>query len=120
MDSIREIKARHTGCLMRSYQEAMDGWRESKQDTESETVKSGKSGVETTTRRQGQCGNPAFLAEARAALADIRKIWGADEPVTIHHGGDMRYSGMPRDEARRQYAQHRIEQYQRFLDAGEN
>ncbi|WP_395089304.1 hypothetical protein [Armatimonas sp.] len=34
-----------------------------------------------TTTRQWQCGDPRYLAEIRASLADIRKIWGLDAPV---------------------------------------
>lgn len=38
--------------------------------------------VEVTTTREvrGQTGNPALLAQARGALADIRAIWGLDAP----------------------------------------
>ena len=34
-----------------------------------------------TNTSQGQCGDPRYLAEIRANLADIRKIWGLDAPV---------------------------------------
>lgn len=41
--------------------------------------------VETTTK--GQTGDPALLAQARGALADIRKIWGLDSPEKKEIGG---------------------------------
>lgn len=34
-----------------------------------------------TKTSQGQCGDPRYLAEIRACLADIRKIWGLDAPT---------------------------------------
>lgn len=34
-----------------------------------------------TRTSQGQCGDPRYLAEIRACLSDIRKIWGLDAPV---------------------------------------
>ena len=58
----------------------------------------------TTVKRRKQVGNPAFLAEARAALEAIRKMWGADEPqrFEMNVGGEVRVAGVPRDEAIRQ------------------
>jgi transposase len=39
--------------------------------------------IERTVTRtsDGRCGDPRFLAEIRAALSDIRKIWGLDAPT---------------------------------------
>ena len=45
-----------------------------------------------TTTSQGQCGDPRYLAEIRACLADIRKIWGLDAPQkaeVITRDGDL-------------------------------
>lgn len=36
--------------------------------------------VESTREVSGQSGNPALLAQARGALADVRTIWGLDAP----------------------------------------
>jgi hypothetical protein len=36
--------------------------------------------IEETTEVTGQSGNPALLAQARGALADVRTIWGLDAP----------------------------------------
>ena len=34
-----------------------------------------------TTTTTSQCGDPRYLAEIRACLADIRRIWGTDAPA---------------------------------------
>lgn len=34
-----------------------------------------------TRTSEGQCGDPRYLAEIRASLAEIRKIWGLDAPT---------------------------------------
>ena len=103
MDRIRELKARQTESLMHVFREAMGAWRDSKRDAVSSTDRtSEKHGTETSVTTKGQCGNPSFLSEARAALADIRKIWGADAPVDPGDTQSDRVSGRPREEVIRE------------------
>lgn len=81
------VKARQTAQLEHITNEAMTEWERSKQD--SETVKTTEEGAEgvpsfttkTETTVKGQTGNPSLLAQAREAMADIRKIWGAEAPT---------------------------------------
>ena len=94
MERIREIKAGHTGRLMHMYHQAMEAWDASKGKVIIRTVKSGgKYGVEKSRRSEHRNGNPTYLAEARACLAEIRKIWGADAPLKVEHSGEIRVAG---------------------------
>src|SRR5262249_51119734 len=54
-----------------------DAWERSK-------GAAGGSGVATTSA-EGQGGDVKYIAESRAALADVRKTWGADAP--LKHSG---------------------------------
>lgn len=106
INTVREIRCQHTEHLTHLFQEAMKAWERSKQDAVTKTEESGTGGEDggswskegTTTR--GQAGNPSFLAEARAALREIREMWGADSPKRIDLQGDLRVAGVSRDEAR--------------------
>ena len=102
MAEIREMKANHTTRLMHIYSEAMREWERSKLDAEStskmrETAGSLEDGggrkarvVETT---KGRLGDSRYLDTARAALADIRRINGADEPLDVRHSYEVRVAG---------------------------
>lgn len=101
---IREIKANHTQRLEYIYCEAMAAWRRSQEDAESETVadiEAGKfPGTNRTKTKRGQVGASQFLTEARAAIHQIREIWGANAPLVIEHAGEVRVAGRPIDECR--------------------
>lgn len=106
-----EMKARQTAVLEQVMDEALEQWRRSTEDAVTEvTVKgkvTGKSGkgkddapkdesrAQVTRTVEGQTGNPALLAQARGALADIRSIWGLDsskappEPPPAGDGGTV-------------------------------
>lgn len=79
IDRVREIRVRHTEQLEHIFTEAMAAWERSKEDAvtsiQGETTKSFK----TETKTVSQAGAPAFLNEARGALADIRKIHAVDK-----------------------------------------
>jgi hypothetical protein len=85
-ERIAGVKASQTKALMTVYREAMDAWERSKQTAKTLTKQvggagPGPGGVErVTTQLRDQDGDPRFLTEARAALAEVRKIWGADAP----------------------------------------
>ena len=123
MDDIRSIKSRHTENLFHIFQQAMRSWEDSKCDevtVKTEEITVGDEGLPgektTTTTKQNKVGNPAFLSQARAALQDIRKIWGADEPIEHRHSGDIRVAGMSRTEMHQRLAEH----YQSMVKTSEN
>lgn len=102
MDHIREMKSNHTARLLAIYDHAMKAWRRSLKDAETEQVKGegvlvGETveavPVETVRTKKGQTGNVAYLSQAQSALADIRKIWGADAPLKVEHSGEIRVAG---------------------------
>ncbi|HTI49764.1 MAG TPA: hypothetical protein VL475_02390 [Planctomycetaceae bacterium] len=100
MEKIREIKANHTTRLMHIYQEAMAAWEKSKENAVSVTEKSAADGNELSTTTKGQCGDSSYLSQARAALQEIREIWGADAPLKLEHSGEIRVAGRPIEEVR--------------------
>lgn len=109
MDEIRELKARHTQSLMHIFAESMAAWERSKRPGKVRTVKHStgeNGGLDRTRRTEPQVGDPRYLAEARAALDDIRKMWGADKPPVDKPEGaeDERVAGMSREDALRQQA----------------
>lgn len=110
MEKIREIKVRHTGSLDRIFRQAMRGFSDSKRPTVEETNKVTDEGEESTVKRKTNAGSPSFLSEARGALSDIRRIWGADTTVA-ENDEEFRFAGMPRDEAIQKYAEVQIQRY---------
>ena len=60
--------------------EALAAWEKSKLNKETEIVKDGKDGAETTNKTEGQCGDPALLAAAMRALDSMRELRGLDPP----------------------------------------
>lgn len=104
-EDIRGIKAKHTHCLEVVFAEAMTAWEESKRPAVTTTVETDEDGKKVKkTQTRYQCGNPSFLAEARDALEQIRKIWGADAPSKVEHSGELRVAGMSLEEANQQLA----------------
>lgn len=104
------IKARQTAQLEHIHAAAMEQWERSTEDAEltrtvTKTLAKTTSDYDpandeplekevveetVTSERRGQSGNPALLAQAREALADIRAIWGLDAPkkADITSGGE--------------------------------
>lgn len=139
-DAIREVKTRQTNQLLHIFREAMQAWERSKLNAEREVIKEiiaqdkePKPGerketkeikvlavAERTKTTSGQCGDPRFLAEARNALEDIRKIWGADAPVKVEHSGELRVAGMTAEEANRQLVEQLGEAQKRLLEPSVN
>jgi predicted transcriptional regulator len=92
LDEFRERvaaeKARQTAVLEWVVEEALDAWQQSKRPATITEVsilppagRRKKGGERTRKTEKGQSGNPAHLAEARAALREIRAIWGLDAPA---------------------------------------
>lgn len=73
------------------YREALTAWQHSKEDAETtiqEMIDGGDSGngsqrLKASTRKEGQSGNPALLAQAQAALKAIREMFGIDAATLV-------------------------------------
>ncbi|MGH7174013.1 MAG: hypothetical protein ACRELG_27390 [Gemmataceae bacterium] len=86
---VKGVKVQQTAALRKIYRDAMAAWEESKKPQKSLTTKHGPPGEngemgkvkESQSVLRDQDGDPRYLEQARQALADIRKIWGVDEPV---------------------------------------
>lgn len=90
------------------HREAVMAWHRSKEDAETtiqemiegEAAKLDKEGnpipgsnrLKASTRKEGQSGNPALLAQAQAALKAIREMFGVDAAEKVEHSGP---GGMP-------------------------
>lgn len=106
IDDARGIKLRQTVRLEKYIRELEAAWERSKENAVTVTEKdvsvgeSTASGVETSTKTTGQCGNATYLETAMGAMDRIRKIWGADAPIQHQVTGEIRVAGLPRDQAR--------------------
>lgn len=86
---VKGKKVRHEAALMKIYHDAMAAWEQSKKPQKTITYKHGPSGENGEPGKvrdshaviRNQSGDPRYLEQARQALADIRKIWGVDEPT---------------------------------------
>ncbi len=95
IDKIREVKVEHTMRLTYIFHEAMAAWKRSQEEetivkeTETTTTVGQFPGDTSTSSRTKKrpVGAAVYLSEARAALAEIRKIWGADAPVAAEVDG---------------------------------
>lgn len=95
--SVGEMKARQARILERIADEAMDAWGRSQKSAQKVVKEEGtvptKGGEEgtidiTKTSVERRDGDPRFLAEARAALADLRDIYGLNAPKKPEDNGD--------------------------------
>jgi hypothetical protein len=92
------VKARQTDALWLIFEEAMRAWERSQRADTSITKRltSRSTGIleegaaprahgseQVTTQIREHAGDPRFLDQARAALADIRRIWGLDAPSKL-------------------------------------
>jgi DNA-binding CsgD family transcriptional regulator len=85
---IGRVKARHTLVLNHVIAEATRAWHASKtpEPRRRQRRTDGGSGHTQTVAEivsEPRHGDPRYLGEARAAMADIRKIWGLDAPQQI-------------------------------------
>jgi predicted transcriptional regulator len=88
-ENVERVKVEQTVQLEHLYDEALQAWERSKQDAVKITTETppaereGASNATVTEEVKGQVGDRAYLDEARAVLADIRKIWGLDSAKKI-------------------------------------
>ena len=80
-ERIEHEKIRQEARLEYLYNQALKGWEGSQRPTRKTRVKAVKgerASTEKTMEETTSSGNPQFLAEARGALSDKRKVWGLD------------------------------------------
>lgn len=101
------VKMQQTSALEWQVRELVDEWERSKgpgrmvrKQTTPPVLPSGgitgpllPSSEKVTQEVREQCGDSRYLDSARAAMADIRKIWGANEPEKT----DITTNGQPID-----------------------
>ena len=94
-DGQRGLAARQTAALFCIAREAMDAWRESKQPQRTITRRVPGEGAlrdgggSATETKRNQAGDPRLLDIGMKALADIRKIWGAEAPQKVDLSGTI-------------------------------
>jgi len=74
--------------------EMFQAWQKSKEAQKSVSKKTGSGGEQLTIQTEDQDGNIRYLVEARAAMADIRKILGLDAPLRQEHEINIDWSGL--------------------------
>lgn len=100
---IETVKAQLRARYETIYGEAFSAWLKSLEDAETtiqemiegEAAKLDKEGnpipgsnrLKASTRKEGQSGNPALLAQAQAALKAIREMFGVDAAEKVEHTG---------------------------------
>lgn len=83
-DSVERVKAEQTETLQHVIDEALQAWERSKGTRKTvtrQTVSGGENDEDrqrTTQHASERTGDVAYLSEARAAMADLRKVWGVD------------------------------------------
>lgn len=77
------VKGRLIAKYEQLYNEAYQAWLLSLQDAITEESGSTVKGVYSKSKRVGQSGNPALLAQAQSALKAIREIIGTDAPIKV-------------------------------------
>lgn len=99
-----EMKTELWAAYMRVVSEARQAWKRSLEDAVTETsemievpeVAKGEKGNSTvvnqqrlkaSTRREGQSGNPALLAQEQAAYKAMREMFGIDAAEKLEHSG---------------------------------
>lgn len=98
LDDIKSEKARQVAHLRNIFIEAMRAWEDSKRPTKTrKRGVAGENAIDTIEHRTSS-GNPAFLRAALDALADIRKVIGADAPLEVRHTGEVRVAGKTIDD----------------------
>lgn len=105
MDEIRETRAEHVMRLLHIHEEAMKAWRNSQGTIIKKIKRQAIDKLGNIHNLVGEeitisAGSPAFLAEARAALDDIRKVCGINKaPTEDPDENEGRVAGRSREQA---------------------
>ena len=80
LDKVERVKVEQTRILNWMVAEALRAWEKSKEPQGRVREVQGGGGGESQTVSESieRGGNPVYLHTARAAMADIRSLWGAD------------------------------------------
>jgi transcriptional regulator with XRE-family HTH domain len=72
------VLALHTERLNRIHDRAMSEWERSREDLVTLTEEDNGGLLKTVTSRRNRTGDPALLAQAMAAMRDVRRLWGLE------------------------------------------
>lgn len=114
LEEIEVIRRRQVKALEIAAKAAWNAWQASIREARSVTEVDGDHPT-TTVKTEEELGDPRYLAEYRACLADIRKIWGADKPPELPDESGFRWAGKPREQALSEYAAEQIDFLQGML-----
>lgn len=92
LPTIEALQKRHELLLEQIVEQSLQEWDRSKHNVVTVVERKDAQGNVVTTTTKGQCGDPRYLAEARAALDDIRKIRGANAPFKTEVSGTLDHS----------------------------
>lgn len=100
---VERQRARQTLRLEHVYGQAMQAWKESKQEAvrrrQRKTDHPGGAGSTIAELvSENSHGDPRYLDEARKALTDLRKVWGVDAPERVSIDSVSHFASMS-DEA---------------------
>jgi hypothetical protein len=110
-DNVVDFRHRQTLTLEMIAKEAIQAWLKSKEKSVTLTTETGNSPGEhggpwdkESVREQDQFGGAQYLSEARAAMAEIRDIWGVNMPKKLaielsEYDGMIDPSGMDYNQA---------------------
>jgi hypothetical protein len=100
---IDAVKFDQIARLEHIAKEAFDAWERSKETSkiirQKKLLANGQSSsvTEQTNEMRDQDGDPRYLKTAMEALADIRKIIGADSALKLQHSGDSKADAIKLD-----------------------
>lgn len=95
-NDIKQTQAELKQKYLWVWRESTAAWLKSLQDAETtiqELIDAGEGNpggsqrLKASTKKEGQSGNPALLAQAQAALKAIREMFGVDAAAKVEHGG---------------------------------
>ncbi len=118
-EMLMRMKGQQTLQLDHIRQQAMTAWHASKADATRRRQRrvegSGSDDAQTVAEVtvESQYGDPRYLAEARAALADLRKLWGLDAPQKL----DVRATRHPYDDLPEEALREEVARQQQLLAA---
>jgi hypothetical protein len=115
---VMRMKGQQTLQLDHIRQQAMAAWHASKTEAtrrRQRRVEGGTDEAQTIAEVtiESTYGDPRYLAEARAALTDLRKLWGLDAPQKL----DVRATRNPYTDLTDEALREEVARQQRLLDA---
>lgn len=113
---IMGIKADQTNSLEHIFCECMEAWEKSKTPPTEEIDHVDAEGETThTLKKKSTAGEPAFINQARGALADIRSLWGIDKHYELQGQDALNPSGMDREDYQLKIAQAQLNEAKQLI-----